>query len=370
MRLEPKLILLLWVFLLWIPVLAGAQSPPPPTATYEAYGYVDDNTDALLHLSENADLIGAPPYPIPVVVSLRLNGSATPTVTFPATVPVFGVLEISLKSHLPALTNAAQPGAGWGNGLNAHSAWLNATITLPAGAPDPTDILAVNHELATVLTAPGVHRTVSGTRRLGGTYLSTTVWRPASTTRIYLVLQDVSGAANTAYLTWNNLPTFQSVNLAANGGALVELTNSLAAGSAADLEVNTSTSSPVTGTFLAIDETTGMAVAQLLLEPPAQNVLYSTPIKVNANGWGAKVAIANVSGTPANVLATVMWYNSSQQLIGSPGSTVPVPANSAVVYDLATLVTIPSPAQVALRLDEVKSAARTSGSRRFKPASS
>jgi hypothetical protein len=52
---------------------------------------------------------------------------------------------------------------------------------------DPTDILAVDHELETVLTAPGVHRTVSGTHRVGGTYLSTTIWRPASTTRLYLV---------------------------------------------------------------------------------------------------------------------------------------------------------------------------------------
>jgi hypothetical protein len=366
MKRDFKLRLPLYLVISWVPVLmtgtgtAWAQSlPPPPTATYEAYGYVDDHTDALLHLSENADLLratgyGTQPYPIPVIVSLRLNGSSTPAVTFNATVPVYGVLEISLKSKLPPLTNAAQPGAAWGNGLNAHSAWLNATITLASGAADPDDILAVNHELATFFTAPGVQGGVSGTRRLGGTDLSTTVWRPAATTRLYLVLQEVSGAANNAYLSWNNGPYFQNVYLPANGGAMVELTNSLPVNGSGDIEVNTG-GNPVTATALAIDETTGMALAQLLLNPPLDSTLYSPPIKIN--GWGAKVAIANLSYRPAYVLATLTYYNSSNQLMSSPGLTFQIPGNSAVIYDLPTLTNgfMPSSSSpgVSLRFDNL-----------------
>src|SRR5215510_4763033 len=86
-------------------VTQAQQSPPPPTAVYLPYWYVDITTDALLHLSMNADALpgaGVQPYPIPVTVSLVPGGNGTP-VAFSATVPVAGVLEISLKSKLSPL---------------------------------------------------------------------------------------------------------------------------------------------------------------------------------------------------------------------------------------------------------------------------
>jgi hypothetical protein len=293
------------------------------------------------------------PYPVTVTVSLRLNGTGTP-INFNATVPVASVVAIDLRSYLPSLANVVrQPGAGWGNGLMANSAWGTARIALPSGATNPNDLLAVNAEVATVSGAVGASAALSETCRLGGTSLSATVWRPNATTRIYLVLQDASGGQNTAYLSWNNGPWFRTVSLAANTAQLVELTSYVSVGAAADLEVNTSTTSPVVATFLGIDETTTMTVSQPLLAPPAGlGTLYSVPLKVSG-GWGAKVAVANMSSTAGNMVATVMWY-SGGFLTPTVGLSFGVPANSAVVYNLGALVNIPTGATtIVLRLDEI-----------------
>jgi hypothetical protein len=337
-------------------VAQAQQSPPPPTAVYLPYWYVDGNTDALLHLSMNADALlgaGVQPYSIPVMVSLVPGGNGTP-VAFSATVPVAGVLEVSLKSKLPPLTNPAQPGAAWGNGLKANSAWGTMTITLAPNPRDTNDILAVDAEVATVAIASSL--TLSETKRLGLQSASATVWRPAPSTRLYLVLQEASGAGgNVCYLSLNGGPSLATVQLPVNGGIMLDITSGFGVGQAGDFEVNTA-GSLVVATALAIDETTTMSVSQVLSEPALLNTLYSPPIKVGVTGWGAQVAIANLSNSPGNMLATLMWYNNSGSLINTPGLTFGVPANSAVVYDLLTLTNgfMPSgAAYVALRLDEV-----------------